>query len=200
MNMNPRKETTAAHFNSAAAGWNNSVEAVAIAQKVLQTLGFRSGQSLLDVASGTGVIPAALQQLGMEPGRYLAVDISDAMLERLRENFPEAQTLCADFEEPFTAAAGYDCVLIYNSIPHFSKLDMLFANAARCLSPGGRFMIAHSRTRQDLREHHKRIGHVSTRPPIPDNETLSILAGSCGFGQFSFTDEEFYSFTCRRIS
>ncbi|MNC11508.1 hypothetical protein D3C75_592080 [compost metagenome] len=200
MNVNPRNEASAEHFNAVAAGWDNSGESVAIAQKVLQTLGFRSGQSLLDVASGTGVIRAALQQLGIQPGLYLAVDISGAMLEKLQKSFPEAQTLCADFEEPFTGAAGYDCVLIYNSIPHFSRLDMLFANAARCLNPGGTFMFAHSRTRQGLREHHGRIGHISDRPPIPANEELSLLADRCGFGQISCTDEEFFSFTCRKTS
>lgn len=200
MNVNPRKENSAEHFNSVAAEWSNSDEAVAIAQKVLRATGFRSGQSLLDVASGTGVIPAALQQLGIEPSRYLAVDISESMLERLHENFPQAQTICADFEEPFTAAAGYDCVLIYNSIPHFSRLDMLFANAARCLNPGGHFMIAHSRTRQGLREHHQRIGHISNRPPIPADEELFLLAGRSGFGQIACTDEEFFSFICRRTS
>ncbi|WP_342480784.1 methyltransferase domain-containing protein [Paenibacillus sp. FSL L8-0340] len=200
MTTHSPKESEIEHFNALAAGWNNSEEAVALAQKVLQALGIKAGQSLLDVASGTGVIPAALHKLGIRPSRYLALDISSAMLEALREGYPEAETQCVDFEDPFTCESGFDYVLIYNSIPHFVNLEMLFANAERSLNPGGTFMIAHSRTRQGLKEHHARIGYSSMREPIPPDQELIELAVQHGFDGITIEDEELYCFSCSRVS
>lgn len=198
MTTNRHKEEELAHFSALAPVWSNSGEAVALAGKVLQMLGIRSGQSLLDVASGTGVIPAALRKLEIVPSRYLALDISNAMLEELHGSFPDAGTACADFEEEFSGETPFNYVLIYNSIPHFTNLDMLFANAERNLHDGGTFMIAHSRTRQGLREHHARIGHMSEREPIPADTELAALAVKYNLGQAEYSDEEFFCFSCRR--
>ncbi|WP_074088468.1 class I SAM-dependent methyltransferase [Paenibacillus sp. P32E] len=195
--MNERKEAEKEQFNTLAAVWSNSEEAIGQAEKVVAALGIQSGQSLMDVASGSGVILHALKKRQIAPRRYLAMDISPGMLEELRRSFPEAETDCADFESPLAYHPGFDHVLIYNSIPHFSNLDMLFANAQRSLLPGGTFVIAHSRTRQGLKEHHQRIGYISEREPIPANEELSRLAAQYAFDQVVTSDDEFFYFSCR---
>ncbi|WNS42465.1 class I SAM-dependent methyltransferase [Paenibacillus sp. MMS20-IR301] len=199
MTANPHKDREAAHFDSLAKEWSNSDAEIALAATVAGLAGIREGQSLLDVASGTGVIPAALRSLNICLGRYLALDISPAMLEALRSSFPEAGTVCADFEEPFAGGAPFDYVLIYNSIPHFTNLEMLFANAQQNLQTGGLFLIAHSRTRQGLREHHARIGHKSTREPIPQDGELAALAAKYHFGQAEYRDEDLFCFSCRKL-
>ncbi|WP_232231596.1 class I SAM-dependent methyltransferase [Paenibacillus sp. HW567] len=195
--MNERKEIEIERFNTLAPVWSNSDEAIGQAEKAVKALGMQSGQSLMDVASGSGVMLHALKKLHIAPSRYLAMDISLAMLEELRRSFPEAETICADFESPLAYHPGFDYVLIYNSIPHFSDLDMLFANAKRSLLPGGTFMIAHSRTRQGLKEHHQRIGHIRERPPIPADEELADLAAKYAFDPVVTADDEFFCFSCR---
>ncbi|OMF85577.1 class I SAM-dependent methyltransferase [Paenibacillus sp. FSL R7-0273] len=194
--MNSPEETAAGQFDSLAADWSNSDRDIALAQKVVRMLGLESGNSLLDVASGTGVVPAALQSLGILPARYMAVDISSAMLAVLHHNYPEAELRVVDFEKPFDGGQPFDYVLLYNSIPHFTKLDMLFANAASCLKSGGAFMIAHSRTRQGLKEHHARIGYLPAHDPIPADSRLEELAVRYGFQQIIIQDEEMFRFSC----
>lgn len=198
MTANPRKAKDIEHFNSTAGEWSNTDESILPAKKALKTLGIQNGQSLLDVGAGTGVVLAALQKLGITTGRYLALDISSAMLKALSESYPAAETACADFEQPVSFGQNFDYVLIYNSIPHFTDLDMLFANAEQSLQPGGTFMIAHSRTRQGLKEHHQRIGHRTEREPIPSDEELLCLAGKYHFAKPSFQDEELFLFSCSR--
>ncbi len=195
----PSKQADLARFNALAPVWDNGGEALAQAQRTLSFLGFRDGQSLLDVAAGSGVILAALHSLGLAPGRYLAVDISAPMLEALLRSFPEAESQCADFEQPFQTPAAFDHVLLYNSIPHFSDLAAVFANAQRNLLPGGSFMIAHSRTREGLREHHRRIGHNPQREPIPPDAELARLAAEHGFTAAISADEGFFRFACIRL-
>ncbi|WP_155990324.1 hypothetical protein [Paenibacillus graminis] len=56
MRMDESKETQSERFNTLASGWSNSDEAIRQAEKAVNVLGIQSGQSLLDVASGTGVI------------------------------------------------------------------------------------------------------------------------------------------------
>ncbi|WP_162551141.1 class I SAM-dependent methyltransferase [Paenibacillus tepidiphilus] len=194
----PAKEADLDRFAALAPVWSSGGEALSQARRTLSVLGFQQGQSLLDVAAGTGVILAALHSLGLTPGRYLAVDISAPMLEELRRSFPEAETLCADFELPFSAPAGYDHILIYNSIPHFTDLEMLFANAGRNLLPGGTFMIAHSRTREGLSEHHRRIGHIPRHTPIPPDAELARLAAKYRLIHVLSADDDFFYFSCQR--
>lgn len=106
-------------------------------------------------------------------------------------------SLCADFEEKYEYGAKFDYILIYNSIPHFGDLDKVFLNAACNLKDGGIFMIAHSRTRQGLKDHHQRIGFKSTRVPIPDDMIFLNLAEKYNMGSTELQHEEFFYFSCQ---
>ena len=62
------------------------------------------------------------------------------------------------------------------SVPHFDNLQRVFLNAFKSLRAGGKFSISHSRTREGLKEHHRRIGYISEKEPIPTDETLYQLS------------------------
>ncbi|MNT89906.1 hypothetical protein D3C72_2307160 [compost metagenome] len=57
-------------------------------------------------------------------------------------------------------------------------------------------MIAHSRTRHGLREHHARIGYSPAHDPIPADSVLVELAVRYGFQQIIIQDEELFRFSC----
>lgn len=193
MNIRDQKE----FFNETYESWKNvSDEKSRIILETIKRLEISEGDSVLDVASGTGVLYTALRGLGL--GNYVALDISENMLKELQGLYPEAKTICGDFDRKLKLEACFDYVIIFNSIPHFENLDMVFTNAFRHLKPRGTFAIVHARTREGLKQHHRSIGYDLGRAAIPEDAVLFDTAGRNGFKDCRITDDGFFYFSCSK--
>ena len=193
MNIKNQKE----YFNETYESWKEvSDEKGRIINKTINMLGISEGDSLLDVASGTGVLYAALKHLILS--NYVALDISENMLKELKSLYPEAKTICGDFDKEIKLEDKFDYIIIFNSIPRFENLNIVFSNARRHLKDGGIFAIVHSKTRGGLKQHHKSIGYNLGRDAIPNDITLHELAGSNGFKDWIVRDEDFFYFSCKK--
>jgi len=193
MNIKDQKE----YFNKTYESWKDiSYEKGRIICETIQRLGISEGDSVLDVASGTGVLYGALRGLGLNS--YVALDVSENMLKELKSLYPEAKTICDDFDRRVILEDSFDYIVIFNSIPHFENLDTVFDNASRHLKYGGTFAIVHSRTREGLKQHHRSIGYDMDRPAIPENVVLKETAARLGFKDCIITDEDFFYFSCTK--
>lgn len=163
-------------------------------KKIVNLLEIAKGDSVLDVASGTGILYWALKDIHLK--NYLALDISEKMLEELTIVFPEAKTKCLDFDKKVDLNEKFDYVIIFNSIPHFENINIVFENAKKLLNTGGKFAIIHGRTRQGIKEHHKKIGYNLGREPIPTDVILNKLSREYNFHDVVIKDEEFFYFSC----
>ncbi|MCY6356353.1 class I SAM-dependent DNA methyltransferase [Clostridium sp. ZS2-4] len=183
-------------FNETYKKWAESIseERLTLVKKVVALLGISEGNSVLDAACGTGILYCALKDIHLKD--YLAVDISEKMLEELNKVFPEAKTKCLDFDKKITLDDKFDYVIIFNSIPHFENIDILFANTKKLLNTGGKFAIIHGRTRKGIKEHHKKIGYDLGREPIPTDVTLNKLSKEYDFNDVVIKDEDFFYFSC----
>ncbi|MDP4087782.1 MAG: class I SAM-dependent methyltransferase [Bacillota bacterium] len=186
------------YFNETYESWKEvSNEKSRIVNKTINKLGISEGDSFLDVASGTGVFYAVLKQLSLN-NYYVALDISENMLAELKSLYPEATTICGDFDKEIRLEDKFDYIIIFNSIPHFENLDMVFSNASRHLKVEGVFAIVHSRTREGLKQHHKNIGYSLGRDAIPSDITLYELVERYEFKDCVVTDEDFFYFSCKK--
>ncbi|ADL53080.1 class I SAM-dependent DNA methyltransferase [Clostridium cellulovorans] len=185
------------YFNETYKNWQEvSDEKTAIIDKIIKKLGISEGESLLDVASGTGVLYENLKDISLS--KYVALDISENMLKELKKLYFEAKTICADFDEDIDLGEKFDFLVIFNSIPHFENLDTVFTNVYKHLKDRGTFAIAHSRTREKLKEHHRNIGYSLGRDAIPSDDTLLKLTRNYGFKECYIEDEEIFFFSCRK--
>lgn len=193
MNIKNQKE----YFNETYENWKEiSGEKGRIINSTINKLGISEGGTLLDVASGTGVLYTALKHLRLS--NYVALDISENMLKELKSLYSEAKTICADFDKEIKLEDQFDYIIIFNSIPHFENLDIVFTNASRHLKVGGIFAIVHSRTRDGLKQHHKSIGYNLGRDAIPNDTILYELVKRYEFKDCIIEDEDFFYFSCRK--
>ena len=88
---------------------------------------------LLDCGAGAGELSIEAREFGYEP---VCVEIAPGSLRALRaEGFPVIQ---ADLNAPLPFAHGtFDLVLLCEVIEHLPRAEVLLAEAARVLRPGG---------------------------------------------------------------
>ena len=105
----------------------------------------RAGERVLDIATGSGDLAAALARRVLPGGEVWITDINRRMLERGRDRLldrglalPAAQ--CDAERLPFPA--GYfDCVTVGFGLRNMTRKDSALAEMARVLKPGGRLVV-----------------------------------------------------------
>jgi demethylmenaquinone methyltransferase/2-methoxy-6-polyprenyl-1,4-benzoquinol methylase len=105
----------------------------------------RSGERVLDVASGSGDLARAFARRVGPGGLVCATDINHAMLARGRNRLLDAGCLApaaqCDAERLPFASASFDCVSVAFGLRNMTHKDAALAEMARVLKPGGRLVV-----------------------------------------------------------
>ena len=99
------------------------------------------GGPALELGIGTGRIAVPLSQRGV---RVHGIDLSEAMVARLREKTSEIDVTIGDFATTKVDGAFTLAYLVFNTIQNLTTQDeqvACFENVAAHLEPGGRFVI-----------------------------------------------------------
>jgi SAM-dependent methyltransferase len=97
----------------------------------------RHGQTVLDVACGTGVVARAAWDVVAPGGRVVGVDLNPAMLEVAREARPDLEWLQGDAEDLPLSDAEFDVALCQSALFFFADPGRALAEMARVVAPGG---------------------------------------------------------------
>ncbi|MGG0825116.1 methyltransferase domain-containing protein [Paenibacillus turicensis] len=194
------KERNLAHFDKQASRWHQQIpkETYNCIDKLIHQFNINQQHSILDIAAGTGVWLQRLHELEIYPNKYVALDISNQMLNQLKTIFPDIETHCLDIEEEISLDEKFEWVNVFNGTPHIKNMDMLFQNATKHLNKGGKLLIAHARTRDGLNEHHKSIGFIPPFEPIPSEEHLRMLSAKYGLINVIIKDEPFFYYCAEK--
>ena len=114
-------------------------------RRAVQALGLRPGDSVIDVACGTGLNFPLIEEVIGPAGRIVGVDLTDAMLTHAQDrmetngwsNISLVQADAAAFEFP----TGVDAILA--TYPHalLPESGQVIANGAAALCAGGRWVV-----------------------------------------------------------
>ncbi len=162
-----------------------------LVREILTLAGVGPGQSVLDVACGTGVLFPFYQERQVD--HVTAVDISPEMAKRAArkaEAYEFISVLCADAEE-YGFSESFDRVMIYNAFPHFPDPSHLIRRMARITKPGGRLCVAHSMSRERVLRHHSG-GAARVSRELPEAQELAGMFAPYFSVDVCVSDERMY--------
>lgn len=130
--------------------------------RILTLAQVTTGDRVLDVACGTGILTQPLLDRGV--AAILAVDLSENMIEKARSKYDDPRVHFEALDFLTFGETGFDQVIVHNAYPHFLDKPALVSAISRALKPGGRFVIAHSDGREQINTcHHKLDVVISER-------------------------------------
>jgi demethylmenaquinone methyltransferase/2-methoxy-6-polyprenyl-1,4-benzoquinol methylase len=113
--------------------------------QAVRALGLRPGDTVVDLACGTGLNFRLLEKVVGPRGRIVGVDLTDAMLARAQDriatngwsNVSLVQADAAGFDFP----AGVDAILSTYALTQVPECAEVIAHGAKALSGGGRWAV-----------------------------------------------------------
>ncbi|WP_157015930.1 ArsR/SmtB family transcription factor [Mesorhizobium xinjiangense] len=142
-----RQERAADYFRANAESWDRirslHVPDAAVEQAILDLIGERPFQTMLDLGTGTGRM---LEILSPRFQRGIGVDMSREMLIVARANLDKAgianaQVRQGDIYAPPVERDSIDLVAIHQVLHYLEEPGLAIAEAARLLRPSGRLLI-----------------------------------------------------------
>jgi ubiquinone/menaquinone biosynthesis C-methylase UbiE len=136
--------------------------------RAVQALGLRPGDSVVDIACGTGLNFSLIEQAIGPAGRIVGVDLTDAMLAQAQHrmeangwsNVSLVQADAAAFEFP----SEVDAILSTYALSHVPECGHVIANGAAALSPGGRWVVLDLKVPDDVPRWLAQPGIALARP------------------------------------
>jgi len=193
-----------ATWESAAPGWAKWEEAISrnlvdVTETMLDLAGVASGMYVLDLACGAGSQTLQAAKRVGESGRVVACDISDEMLNHVRDNaercgLNNVETLRSAAEELTGAELSFDASISRFGLMLFASPQNAVSAVQRVLKPGSRF-AALVFTTPDKNPYFAQtmailLRHGGKQPPQPGQPGLFALGGvgllegllsDCGF-------------------
>lgn len=174
----------------------------------------RPGQTILDIAGGTGDLAQKFSRLTGPAGTVVLADINDAMLrvgrDKLLDRGVSQNLLFAQADAQYLPFPDhtFDCITIAFGLRNVTDKDLALRSMLRVLKPGGRLLVLEfSKPRSDLLEKAYDTYSFRVLPLMgklvagdaesyrylaesirmhPDQETLKQMMESAGFSQCSY--------------
>jgi len=136
-------------------------------RRAVQALRLRAGDSVIDMACGTGLNFRLLQQAVGPGGRIIGVDLTDAMLARAEDriaangwrNVSLVQAEAAGYDFP----AGINAILSTYALTQVPESAAVIAHGAAALSGGGRLAVLDLKVPDSTPDWLARLGTATVR-------------------------------------
>lgn len=131
----------AAAFDQRAAAYDDGALHRDLADAVARFASAAGARTVLDAATGTGLVLRALASPG-PPTRLVGVDISAGMLKVARAALPGGRFIAASAERLPVAGGAVDLVTCVTAMHLMADPDAVFTEFARVLAARGRLVLA----------------------------------------------------------
>lgn len=160
--------------------------------EILDLLPIQSGDAVLDVGAGTGIlIPFLLERIG-DKGFITAIDMADKMISIAKSKFSNENVLfvagdvfTADLQPP-----RFDVIICYSVFPHFDDKKDSVVKLAELLKTGGIMAICHSRGREQINSLHKTKSPAVAHDYLPTSWEIEEHLDIAGCETVTIVDTE----------
>ncbi len=136
--------------------------------RAVQALGLRPGDSVIDIACGTGLNFPLIEELIGPDGRIVGVDLTDAMLDRAQlriatngwSNISLVQADAVEFDFP----TGVDGILSTYALTQVPDCAKVIAHGAAALAGGGRWVVLDLKVPANVPRRLAQLGTAIVRP------------------------------------
>jgi demethylmenaquinone methyltransferase/2-methoxy-6-polyprenyl-1,4-benzoquinol methylase len=136
--------------------------------RAVQALGLRPGDTVVDMACGTGLNFPLIEQVIGPGGRIVGVDLTDAMLAEAQDrieasgwrNVSLVQSDAAEFDFPTCV----DAILSTYALTQVPECADVIAHGAAALSPGGRWVVLDLKVPDNVPRWPAQLGIALVRP------------------------------------
>ena len=175
-----QKQDVIDFFDSLASVWDErQILDEQVINTILDNAGVSAGKGILDVACGTGVlVPWYLER---DVASVTCVDISAEMIRIGKNNHqhPQVSFVLGDAETQ-AFDRQFDCVVVFNSFPHFPEPERLISRLASLLAERGTLTVAHNISRPQLEKHHSCSASKVSINLLPAEELVEIVGRYLG--------------------
>jgi len=178
-------------FNSRASTWDEKAaeKDESRLKAMAARLDIKSGATVLDVGTGTGIfVPFLLKKIGRE-GNLVCLDFAEEMLKIAKaKGFKgNIRYLCADIEDSRLADNSFNAVVCYSVFPHFQDKPKVLREIHRLLRKKGRLFICHTSSRRAINEIHRSLPEICDHV-FPENENTRGMLSEAGFEDIVICD------------
>ncbi len=110
-------------------------------QEIVAAVALASGEVVLDVGTGAGVLIPLIQTY--HPSVILACDLAENMLQRVKQKYPSVSTYQADIALLALPSDSVDVIFMNAMYGNIADKPRACRNAARMLRVGGRLVVSH---------------------------------------------------------
>ncbi len=179
------------YFNSRATDWDekSTEQDKSRLEAMAARLDIKTGASVLDVGTGTGVfIPYLLNKIGRE-GSIVCLDYAEEMLKiAYAKGFQgNISYICEDIENIRLPEKSFDAVVCYSVFPHFNDKQKALRKISHLLKGNRKIFICHTSSRQAINDIHRTLPEVCNHL-LPRNEEMRRMLMGAGFKDISIAD------------
>ena len=172
------------------------LEVMARLREIVSSARLRSGEVVLDVGTGVGVLIPLIQSY--QPAAVLACDVAEKMLQRVQNKYPAVRTFHADIASLDLASSSVDAIFMNGMYGNIADKPAACRNAARMLRSGGRLVVSHPEGRAFIDQ--LRATSDLFIEPFPTREEFEALLEPLGFEVITYRDEsKLYLMVARKI-
>lgn len=188
--MNPKD-----YFNNVAETWDERFFTSNLSkflENLVPQFGLTSGQHVLDVGTGTGVIiPFLIKAIGPE-GSVTAIDYSEKMVQICKtkhSQFKNVTVHVGNIEVQKFTAETFDAVVCFGVFPHLENKQKALRNISKVLKSSGKLIIAHAMSSEELKTHHEKVSKLVRHAILLHETEMKKLLQQIGFTKISIKDE-----------
>jgi len=183
------------YFNKAADSWDKRFYTPTLSsflEKLVPQFGLEAGQNILDVGTGTGVLIPYLTRAVGPAGSVTAVDYSENMIQIGKTKHSHLKNVnleLKNIEEDAFPTESFDAVICFGVFPHLENKEKALRKINRTLKLGGKLIIAHALSSEELKAHHNNASLAVVHDMLPEKAEMTQLLEQSGFAKISIKDE-----------